>query len=556
MLSYIHQLFEPKSNAVEITQLLLHLLEVNITTTTLKKDISEHPDYPGIISISDILHSFGVDNLSARFSADKLIQVPVPFITLIKGQQHDMDFYTVVKTITADSFVFFDPEKRVWATLSHAAFSARCSGIVLMAEPKPSAGERDYIKNQQQEKRHSLFSLLALFSIPAIVVLAGLLAFFQTGAAVLLPFLLLVEMLAGSLIAGLLIWYELDLHNPLLQQICSAGKKVNCSAILHSKASKIAGVSWSVIGFTYFTGGLFFLLTGGFFSPTTLSVITWINTLAVPYVFFSLYYQYSIARQWCVLCLCVQGILVLQFLTVLTGGWHHISLPTATSSVIPLLLSYLLPSLTASLFLPVFRNAKNNQRKGTELQRLKHNAMIFESLLVKQKHLTHTADGLGIILGNPKAANKIIKVCNPYCGPCSRAHTPLEELLHHNEDLQIQIIFSVAAQEDHARLLPVKHLLAIAEQGNPQLLMQALDDWYLAAQKDYDAFAVRHPITTAALSAQQTRVQEMRNWCQQVGVSFTPTFFLSPATINGGVADFHQLPEIYTVNDLKYFFYS
>lgn len=39
----------------------------------------------------------------------------------------------------------------------------------------------------------------------------------------------------------LLLWHEIDKNNPLLRQICSGGKKVNCDAVLSSKASKVFG---------------------------------------------------------------------------------------------------------------------------------------------------------------------------------------------------------------------------------------------------------------------------------------------------------------------------
>jgi protein-disulfide isomerase len=100
------------------------------------------------------------------------------------------------------------------------------------------------------------------------------------------------------------------------------------------------------------------------------------------------------------------------------------------------------------------------------LQRLRHNPQIFNALLAKQKVVTESTEGLGIILGNPNATNKIIKVCNPYCGPCARAHIPMEELLNNNPDVQIQIIFTATNKEGDVRASPVRHLLDIYENNS------------------------------------------------------------------------------------------
>ena len=274
-------------------------------------------------------------------------------------------------------------------------------------------------------------------------------------------------------------------------------------------------------------------------------IIAWTNTLAVPYVLFSLYYQWRVARQWCVLCLTVQALLVMQLMVSLTGGWHYL-LPlnaVATGAVIlPLVTACLLPFVTVSLLLPAYRAAKENRQSRTELQRLKHNPQIFEALLARQKVITEDTKGLGIELGDPGAKYTIVKVCNPYCGPCAQAHVPMEEILHSNPDVRVQIIFTATTHEGDMKAPPVKHLLAIDQHKGKDMVTKALDDWYLAEQKDYDVFATKYPMN-GELKKLDHKINAMDEWCRKMDIRFTPTFF-----INGS-----QLPDIYSVNDLKYF---
>src|SRR5699024_12035574 len=113
--------------------------------------------------------------------------------------------------------------------------------------------------------------------------------------------------LIGMVVTGGLLWYEVDHQNPVLKKICTSGRNTNCGNVLQSKAAKLGGIiSWSEIGFIYFSGGFLSLLLSGM-SSDVMFLLGWLNVLAAPYVLFSIYYQWRIAREWCVLCLTVQA---------------------------------------------------------------------------------------------------------------------------------------------------------------------------------------------------------------------------------------------------------
>jgi uncharacterized membrane protein/protein-disulfide isomerase len=541
---FLSKLFEPKTNGPEIAAMLATLLQVKISATTLGKEIEEHPDYPSLLSLSDVLNNYGIENLAIKTDADKLARVPLPCITQLQGIESDFKYFTVVKEITGSQVQFFDPEKHQWASIVKDDFTSRFSGIVLLAQAGEKAGEKDYVKKIKAEKKVRLRQYILTLYLPILLFAAGIIAFTQIGNGALLPFLFSVFTLAGCALSALLLWYEVDQHNPALQQICSSGKKVNCGAVLQSKAAKIAGVSWGAIGFTYFMGMLLLLLFLGLANPVALFTLSWLNALALPYIVFSIYYQWRVAKQWCVLCLGVQAVLILQFANVLIGGWYGI-MPFSTFFTpilfLQALTAFAIPFIASAIALPALQKAKESQEINNKLQKLKHNPEIFEALLAKQKAVTESTEGLGIILGNPNATHKIIKVCNPYCGPCAKAHKPMEELLHGNPDLQIQILFTATNNEGDIKAAPVKHLLAIAQRGETTT-RQALDDWYLADKRDYEAFAAKYPMN-GELKQQDDKVNAMKEWCDKTEIFFTPTFF-----VNG-----HQLPEIYSVSDLRYF---
>lgn len=532
-------------NCIKVTEELLSILKVRVTNTTLKNELYNHPDYPSLLAISDILTGYGIENISTQITIDKLVELPVPFIVPLKNTANAEGQFTVIESIQGDTIKYYRSEKYRWENISKEDFEKKwLSGIVLLVDAENAIDEKEYVAKRREEKRVNMAKAFTWLALPVLTMLACALMFAKYGLTVVFPIVFTLLTLMGCIISTLLLWYELDEYNPVLKQICGSGKKVDCGAVLNTKASKIAGISWSVIGFTYFTAELLALLFGGIANVRVLFILTGFNVLAIPYVFFSVYYQWRIAKQWCVLCLCVQSVLVLQLITVLIAKWYKIATVDTVFSgdvIIPILFAIAIPFIIVNLLLPAYRSAKGGRQNKAELQRLKHNPQIFEALLTKQKAIAESTEGLGIILGNPDASYKIIKVCNPYCGPCAKAHAPLEELLHNNPDIQIQILFTATTNADDIKAPPVKHLLAIAE-GGEAIIRQALDDWYLADQKDYEAFAVKYPVSNK-LEQQDDKVNNMKEWCNKTGISFTPTIF-----VNG-----YQLPEIYDISDLKYF---
>lgn len=296
-------------------------------------------------------------------------------------------------------------------------------------------------------------------------------------------------------------------------------------------------LSWSEEGFFYFSGGFLALL---FVTPLPLavSIVACFNLLALPYTVFSIYYQGRVAHQWCVLCLSVQALLLLGGINVLTNGLQTIISSMSFEVLWQCFVCYLFPVALWYTAKPSFlrlQEVKNTQRA---YQRI-NNVGVFDALLKKRRQITVSTEGLGISRGNSEATNRLVKVCNPYCSPCSRAHFEIEELLQKVRNLQIQIIFTAPDNPDDRAYQPVSRLLAIAQQGQDGLLEKALDDWY--AQRDYPAFAVQYPV--AGADRQSSRIAAMHRWCEQMGISYTPTIF-----ING-----NEIPLEYEIKDLSYF---
>jgi hypothetical protein len=238
----------------------------------------------------------------------------------------------------------------------------------------------------------------------------------------------------------------------------------------------------------------------------------------------------------------VQALLVLGNINVMANGYLFPFPHLSVSFIARILLLYLLPVMLWYAIKPYIlqlQEAKNTKR---EYLRIKFNTEVFDTLLKKQKPITESVEGLGISLGNPAAGNELIKVCNPYCGPCAKAHPKIDALLEQHSNLKARIIFTAPNDENNMMTKPVRHLLAVEEKKDEILTKKALDDWYLAEEKDYESYASRYPMN-GELAKQSSRIEAMYKWCKTMDISVTPTIF-----ING-----YQLPDAYGIEDLQYF---
>ncbi|MBB5637188.1 putative membrane protein [Pedobacter cryoconitis] len=552
---FLKNLLEPITNGIEAANLIIQLIKAKISKTTLKKEIEEHPDYPSLLSISDVLTNHGIENTALKIAADQLADTSDPFIIQLYGKE-EIAFFTVVKEIKNNKVNYFDPEKHHWILSDKDDFFKRTTGIILLVGRGDEIYEKDYNKKIKAEKRKKRIQYAGIFCIPFFLIVFGIFYYIQEGNMIIFPFCYLLLTILGCGLGTLLVWYEIDSHNPSLNQICTAGKKINCGIILQSGASKIAGLSWSIIGLGYFTGLLLFLIFEGPDNKKILFMLSWLGVLTIPYLIFSIYYQWIIAKQWCILCLSVLGILALQTTISALAGWYGITnLNSITAGrIIQILIAFLSPLIIINVLVTALQSAKQSRENYTNLQKLKSNPHVFNTLLKNQKEIAESPEHLGIFLGNPNAKYKIIKVCNPYCGPCADAHKEIEELIGINEDFQLQILFTVTNEKNDIKAPPVKHFLALTDKYDKETLKQALDDWYLADTKNYEAFALKYPVYEE-LEQQDKKIQKMKNWCDKVKIEFTPTFFIS---INDGDNDssskYFQIPEIYTAKDFKYLF--
>ncbi len=514
----------------------IRLLHARVTSTTVQKDLEENAYYPSLLSLHEVFNRYQIDSSAFKVNAEMLLDIDPPFVALLDMSHNSSDF-VLVTDMDEDqtTYLYNDKKKEIIHT---SELRKRFKDVIWLAELTSDSGELAYeIKRKEERSRQYVKKALL---ISCIIILLCTIGINIPPGKSFEYFTISLIMLAGLASSCFLLAYEINRDNPFLKNLCTLGAKTNCDAILGSKAAKIGVISWAEIGFSYFAALVMLLLWPGVDFLSKKQVLVVANALASPYIIFSIYYQWQIARQWCPFCISIQLVLALQLVWSINYYWLnpvHISVGAKLALIQFVCLGT--PATAWFLLKPFFTTAKDYYVYHSAYKRLQYNPDIFNAILKQQKQIAEGWQELGITIGNPNAQNVIVKVCNPYCSPCAKAHPKLDELIEKNNNICVKIIFSTTNDPLDERSIPVKHLLSIYR-TQVYSIKDALDSWYLAEVKDYADFAKKYPIVGCS-DFENGQVNAMDKWCSRAGISYTPTIFF-----NG-----YLLPENYALEDLK-----
>jgi uncharacterized membrane protein len=419
------------------------LLKINVTGSTLKKDLEENPFYPSLLSISETFDKYNVTNAAYNYTSQEFYELNAPFIALINFPSIGGDFVLVTEITNEKVHFIHDKEKP--QIIPKQQFVDRFAYTVLFAEPDESSGEIDFLLNRKKEtvEKNKTF---AWFAAIATIILLIFAVNIQTSDVIAFTTLSLIK-LTGFAVTLLLLAFDLDKSNMFIKKLCGIGPKTNCDAVLASKGSKIWGISWSEIGFIYFAFSALILFNPSFSFPYKVACCAILNLFASPYIIFSIYYQARVVRQWCPLCITVQTMLAMELVWGIIYFWTKVNsiywLTSAENSFfLQSVFLVLIPVVGWYGLKPTLLKAKDDGLYKSAYKKLQNNPEIFNSLLVQQLAAPENWEDIGVEFGDPGAENTIISVCSSTCSPCAEAHPKLEEILHNNKNVKLKVIFS------------------------------------------------------------------------------------------------------------------
>jgi hypothetical protein len=381
-----------------------------------------------------MLSDYNIENSGIKINnrEEAIHELEVPFIAHIGS-----DFVVVYK-ITSEKVYY------IWNKKDHSTsideFLKMWSGVVLYAEPNENSIEPEYKVHHKKD----LFSFLQKIILLAAILLILVVAFFKNGLYRDLEYYLLAAVnLIGVYVGYLLVLKQMHIHSEYADKICSLFSQSDCNNVLESSAAKLGGIiGWSEIGLGYFITNV--LITVCF--PDLLIYMVLINILALPYTVWSVWYQKFKAKQWCPLCLIVQGLLWIIFFINLGFGLIHMPEINIANILITGLL-FLIPILSINKIVPELGQKRKMEQITQELNSIKADGNVFSAMLKKQPYYEVTKETSSILWGNKDSKTLVTILTNPHCNPCAKMHKRIEQVLSETDNLCIQYIFSSFAKE-------------------------------------------------------------------------------------------------------------
>lgn len=527
----------PDDNVVHITRLLLRELNVKVTDTAVRDTILSNPHHPSLLSISDSLRGWQLDTLAVKTSIEKLQDVPCPCIVHINANPGN---FLIVRKIT-DTTVTYLTDQNDELQMSLDEFANTWNGHVLIIEKKPESGQENYESQKRKEywRNHRIsWAIAVLLLIGLIQLLQFILNENNSAASSIYVAGSFLINYAGMAVTSILLWYEYDMENPFIKKFCSVSATANCASVLFSKGGKLFNLaSWSEIGFVYFTGAFFYHV----FAMNSFYWLAIVSLPAAAYIIYSLAYQAFVIKQWCMLCLTIQALLLMHLLLGITTQQVQQALANTGNIInVTILPAYAIPILLWLILKPYLYETREKKVLEKQLAKIKNNEEIFDQLLQLQIPMKTFPTSMGIIMGDPNAANTIVKVCSPYCEPCANSYPNVDRLLN-KDNWKVQVIFTTGAKKNDRNSQAAAYLLRKATDGSHSG-KEILSHWY-AVERHNAALPTSDEEAEKNVRQHAAHLQAMYNWCVQENIQVTPTIY-----VNG-----HRLPEQYGVPDLYLF---
>ncbi len=504
------------------------LIELKVKHTALytEKLYNEHPFKDNLHGISKMLSDYGIESTTVEIANKDIQSLEIPSIVNLGGHN------VLVRDFTDEN------AKVLWNNgeikILFKDFYQLWDGKAIFPQSGKESVEPDYKENLKKQAYNTSRKYL-LYIVAGLLLVSGFFTnklFMQPGLSVLLA----VNAI-GIYIGYLLVQKQMHIHNDRADKICSLLGNGGCSGILESSAAKLFGIiGWSEVGLSYFTSNILIITI----FPHLLPYMALINICALPYSFWSVWYQKFRAKQWCTLCLIVQALLWLVFVANLV--FAYISLPSfAIADVLLTVFVYLVPFLTISLLLPVWNSGEHMQLLTGILNKIKAKTEVFVTLLMGKPRYEVNDSVSQIVWGNKDAAIKITIVTNPYCGYCAAMHQRVEKLFAKIGDkMSVRYVFAFDQHtEAGSKFLTAVYLDERLTAGKKK---EIFDKWYQDAKNRNDNFIKKFGVDIDS-EAVKIEVERHQQWCMQTKNYATPTVLV----------DGHKLPENYAIEDIIWF---
>jgi uncharacterized membrane protein len=329
----------------------------------------------------------------------------------------------------------------------------------------------------------------------------------------------------GVIISIVILKQESGIETAIGNAFCSGdSEKKDCDAVLASKGAEVLkGYKLSDFCILYFATLAISTIVQIKIDETNFLYL--ISCLAIPATIYSIYYQYFILKNWCLLCVTVVGILWLQLGLILLT--NEILFSFEIIEILIFLSTFSFVVLSWSFLKPMISNLNSLRKENIKSSKFTKNFEIFNSFLNKSAAInTKIENTPEIIFGNLESNTEILIITNPFCGHCKSVHEVVDEILiKYKSEIKIIVRFNISTDSDDSDGVKVTtRLLEIYRSGKTEECLLAMNDIYGRMKTNLwlDKWGVCNEKEKLLII-----LKEEKKWCIENGINFTPEILIN-----------------------------
>lgn len=504
-----------------ILEYFLDAIEVRYNKQFADKLYYEHPHRYNMYGLKKMLDVYGVKALGVRIENKDLLSLNYPCIL------HTYSDFSIGMECGTNTITYLQNGKRL--TTSHEVFKQAWTGNALVIEETTEADEPDFSNHRREEilAKAKAYCVPALLSLAAII---GIVAHIQEMNSFLIVGLLMN--ILGVFICVMLMQKQLVGESRYGDRVCSLFGHADCNSILDGPRAKIFGMSWSEVGMGYFIANIFLIAL----YHKSIGMVVIINWIAMFYGIWSIYYQWRVAKNWCILCVISQ---IIIWLMGIIGIVSCLYMPISFNTFSALLASftYVISIMAVNNYATAYGVERERTRIVQQYCALKANAFVAKALIEEGAYFKTSPEDSSIIFGNQNAKICVTILSNPHCNPCARMHKKVEQLLNvSGDEVCVQYIFSSFNEtlEDSSR-----YLISCFVDNDENGALFRFRLWYTKEKYNYEKVIAENE-DRIHRDVIEEEMKRHKSWRTKTSLIETPTIL-----VNG-----HKLPREYKLEDL------
>ncbi len=414
-----------------------------------------HPNYPSVFAITDSLNALSIENIAIKVPKEQFIDLPESFLAMYRGN--------IVLTTKTKQSVTIETDDTKKQKLTFNEFLSGWSEVIIAVEPNVNP-----ILKKEKRNTKGL-----LYAIPIVGLLACSFVFQNHN---LNSILLLITSIVGLVFSVFIVQEKFGIKNEIASKFCNINPNASCDSVIQSKKGEInRWIGFSDLPLLFFSISIVSILIQPQFSNRIIGLI---SLLAIPAIAYSIWIQKFEIKKWCVLCLAVSLVILMQSLVFSIGNvsWFDFS----TSNFYAIIFATILLSSIWLALKPILENKIKFEKEVNELKRFKRNFNLFQFLSTDIEEYDDFEKLKGITFGNENALTQITLILSPSCGHCHTAFKEAYELFqNYSEKVFLNVLFNINPENnDNPYKIIAENLLALNEE-NPKKAKEALIDWHI-----------------------------------------------------------------------------